>query len=51
MAENAFFPADILIPASADMTKWSVVACDQFTSDRDYWERVKRFVGDAPSTL
>ncbi|MBR2831938.1 MAG: DUF1015 domain-containing protein [Oscillospiraceae bacterium] len=51
MAENAFFPADILIPASADMTKWSVVACDQFSSDRDYWERVKRFVGDAPSTL
>ena len=51
MAENAFYPADILIPASADMTKWSVVACDQFSSDRDYWERVKAFVGGAPSTL
>jgi hypothetical protein len=33
------------------MTKWSVVACDQFSSDRDYWERVKSFVGGAPSTL
>ena len=31
--------------------KWAVIACDQFTSDREYWKRVERCVGDAPSTL
>ena len=34
-----------------DMTKWSVVACDQYTSELDYWKRVEDIVGDAPSTL
>jgi uncharacterized protein (DUF1015 family) len=33
------------------MQKWSVIACDQFSSDRDYWERVAAHVGGAPSTL
>jgi uncharacterized protein (DUF1015 family) len=51
VTENAFLPADILLPGNADMTKWSVIACDQFSSERDYWERVKKAVGDAPSTL
>ncbi len=51
MKDNAFLPADILLPKAADMTKWSVIACDQFSSERAYWERVKAFVGDAPSTL
>ena len=46
-----FYPADILIPKHTDMQKWSVVACDQFTSEPDYWQRVEDFVGDAPSTL
>lgn len=36
-----FKPADILLPENADFTKWSVVACDQYTSERDYWEDVK----------
>ena len=31
--------------------KWAVIACDQFTQDRAYWERVARTVADAPSTL
>ncbi len=31
--------------------KWAVIACDQFTSDRNYWERVAREVGGAPSSL
>ena len=44
-------PADILLPRSCDMTKWAVVACDQFTSQPEYWEEVDRMVGDAPSTL
>ena len=46
-----FYPADILLPKKADMTKWAVVACDQFTSEPEYWERVEKTVGDAPSTL
>lgn len=41
----------ILLPDVKDMTKWSVIACDQFTSDRKYWERLRDEVGDAPSTL
>jgi hypothetical protein len=48
---KVFGPADILIPDTADMTKWSVIACDQHTSEPEYWERVSRFVGNAPSTL
>ena len=44
-------PADILLPKGCDMTKWAVVACDQFTSQPSYWEEVERLVGDAPSTL
>ncbi len=46
-----FAPADILLPENADMTKWAVVACDQFTSEPEYWARVDETVGDAPSTL
>ncbi len=34
-----------------DLAKWAVIACDQYTSEPDYWERVAREVGDAPSTL
>ena len=45
-------PADILLPkAGTDMHKWAVVACDQFTSQPEYWEEVERIAGDAPSTL
>ena len=45
-------PAEILLPkAGTDMTKWAVVACDQFTSQPEYWEEVDRIAGDAPSTL
>ena len=46
-----FYPADILMPKDCDMTKWAVVACDQFTSEPEYWEAVEKQVGDAPSTL
>ena len=46
-----FGPADILLPQNCDLTKWSVVACDQYTSQQDYWERVAQTVGDAPSAL
>ena len=46
-----FYPADILLPKDCDMTKWAVVACDQFTSEPDYWAGVEATVGDAPSAL
>ena len=46
-----FYPADILLPKDQDMTKWAVVACDQFTSEPEYWQAVEQQVGDAPSTL
>ena len=42
----------ILLPtAGHDLAKWAVIACDQFTSERDYWRKVAEFIGDAPSTL
>ena len=34
-----------------DLKKWAVVACDQYTSEPEYWQQVAREVGDAPSTL
>jgi len=46
-----FYPADILLPAEANMEKWSVVACDQFTSQPEYWAEAEEIVGDEPSTL
>ena len=47
-----FYPADILLPRQGtDMTKWAVVACDQFTSQPEYWQAVEETVGDAPSAL
>ena len=46
-----FYPADILLPKDCDMTKWAVVACDQFTSEPEYWASAEELVGDAPSAL
>ncbi|MBR4953373.1 MAG: DUF1015 domain-containing protein [Oscillospiraceae bacterium] len=46
-----FKSADILLPKSADMTKWSVVACDQYTSEPEYWAELERVIGAEPSTL
>ncbi len=43
---------EILLPAKGtDLTKWSVIACDQYTSQPDYWEKVNEEVGDSPSAL
>ncbi len=46
-----FYGGNILIPKNIDMTKWSVVACDQYTSEPDYWKGVESIVGNNPSTL
>ena len=46
-----FNKADILLPKnSVDMSKWSVVACDQYTSEPEYWNKVESFIGSQPST-
>ena len=46
-----FKRANILLPKNIDMTKWSVVACDQYTSEMNYWNEVEKIVGTSPSTL
>ena len=43
---------EILIPnQDTNPEQWAVIACDQFSSERAYWEDVAKTVGDAPSTL
>ena len=49
--EFLFTPADILLPQKADMRKWSVIACDQYTSQPEYWDQLRDYVGNAPSSL
>ena len=49
--EKIFVPGEILVPQGVDMEKWSVVACDQYTSQPEYWDAVEREVGEAPSAL
>jgi len=46
-----FSPADILIPKSQDKTSWSVVACDQYTSEADYWSEVEKNTEDKISSF
>lgn len=49
---SIFKPADILIPKKdIDFTKWSVVACDQYTSEPEYWAKAAEIAGDSPSAL
>ena len=45
-------PDDIYLPAEGiDLRRWAVVACDQYTSQPEYWRRVEAYVGARPSTL
>ena len=48
---SAFSAADILVPQVDSMEKWAVIACDQFSSQPEYWEDVRRIVGKEPSAL
>ncbi len=52
---NCFFSADILLPKfredSEKMNKWATIACDQYTSEAEYWKDVENIVGDAASAL
>jgi hypothetical protein len=44
-------PQVYLPKSGTDLAKWAVIACDQFTSEPEYWNEVEKIVGDAPSTL
>ena len=50
MTRNTFTRGKFLIPKT-DLYRWSVIACDQYTSQPAYWEEAERIVGDAPSSL
>lgn len=49
MSAVPFTPGEILIPKE-NLEKWSVVACDQFTSQPEYWEAVEKEVEGCPSS-
>lgn len=49
---NCLHVPEILLPKEGtDLSKWAVIACDQFTSQKEYWEETENIVGEAPSTL
>lgn len=50
MNNTYFLPANILLP-KGDFEKWAVVACDQYTSEPEYWKEVEKTVGNEPSAL
>jgi len=44
--------SSVLIPKNGiSLDKWAVIACDQYTSEPEYWEKVDKLVGGEPSTL
>lgn len=53
MDEKCFRGADILLPDTkkCSLESWAVVACDQFTSEPEYWHNAEKIVGELPSTL
>ena len=52
ISELGFAVPEILIPQQGtDFRKWAVIACDQYTSEPEYWADCEKEVGDAPSTL
>ena len=48
---SVFTSFELLLPKAEFIDKWPVVACDQFTSQPEYWAGLKNMVGDAPSAL
>ncbi len=51
MEHRIFSAADILLPKNSAMDSWAVIACDQYSSDKSYWERVGEKAYGVPSTL
>lgn len=50
-APCAFLPGNILIPKNVPLEKWAVIACDQFTSQPEYWKSARALAAGQPSTL
>lgn len=48
--QKYLFSADIMLPKK-DFEKWAVIACDQYTSEPEYWAETQKTVGDTPSAL
>ncbi len=49
---NYIYPAKMLLPnKNISLNKWAVVACDQFTSQKEYWYQLEKLIYDSPSTL
>ena len=42
---------EILLPKNIDISSWSVIACDQYTQDKDYWKKAEENAKNKPSTL
>ena len=51
MSKSLFQPCNILLPKTDSYEKWSVIACDQFTSEPQYWEQTRNKIGNCKSTL
>jgi hypothetical protein len=52
LAKLAMEVPTILLPKKdVDLSRWAVIACDQYTSEPEYWQDVDRLVADQPSTL
>lgn len=51
MIETGIVVPNIMLPKNADMSRWACIACDQFTSEPEYWKNLEEFVGENPSTL
>ncbi len=53
MSKKLYYPADIMLPDfdKVSGTKWAVIACDQYTSEPEYWQNADKIRKDSPSTL
>lgn len=51
MKNNTFTAVEILLPRKKDQKNWAVIACDQYTSEPEYWHETAEIVGETPSAL
>jgi hypothetical protein len=51
MSELGIEIPEVLLPREVDLSRWAVIACDQFTQDRAYWEKAREAAGGKPSAL
>ena len=51
MVKTGLVEKNILLPNTTDMTCWACIACDQFTSQPEYWQKLEKLVGGKPTTL